>query len=82
MSKVLGTLSPLPGGVEVPAWWWWLTLALDAEHSPGNLFRACTPFLEELALGFLPRHLGPCYFPERTTLHSPQLKVSSVREFT
>lgn len=40
VSKVLGTLRPLPGGVEVPAWWWWLTLALDAELSPGNLFRA------------------------------------------
>lgn len=45
MSKVLGTLRPLPGGVEIPAWWWWLTLALDTKHSPGNLFRACTLFL-------------------------------------
>lgn len=82
VSKVLGTLRPLPGGVEIPAWWWWLTLALDAKHSPGNLFRACTLFLEELVLGFLLRYLGPCYFPECTTLHSPLLKVSSVREFT
>lgn len=56
VSKVLGTLRPLPGGAEVPAWWWWLSLALDAGHSPGNLFRACTPFLEELVLGFLPHH--------------------------